>query len=156
MSVKIITNDNYVFNVPTNIAKMSSTISNMLNDVFDTINDAEINLPSIDKKTYELVLEYCSKFVSDSRKPLDTKKPIMLNWEKEYCSAMKLEELYQVILAANYLEIPSLLDAGCCHIAYMIKGKTPDEIRETFNIDDDLTELEKEQLKVENKWEEEN
>jgi len=34
----------------------------------------------------------------------------------------------------------------------MIKGKTPEEIREMFNIEDDLTEEEKEQIRKENEW----
>jgi len=34
----------------------------------------------------------------------------------------------------------------------MIKGKTPEEIRNTFDIVDDLTEEEKEQIRKENEW----
>jgi len=34
----------------------------------------------------------------------------------------------------------------------MIKGKTPDEIRETFNITNDFTPEEEEQIRRENEW----
>ena len=34
----------------------------------------------------------------------------------------------------------------------MIKGKTPEEIRKTFDIKDDLTPSQKEQIKKENDW----
>jgi len=34
----------------------------------------------------------------------------------------------------------------------MIKGKTPEEIRKTFNIKNDLTEAEEEQIRKENEW----
>ena len=34
----------------------------------------------------------------------------------------------------------------------MIKGKTPEEIRETFNIKNDFAPAEEEQLRKENEW----
>jgi len=42
-------------------------------------------------------------------------------------------------MAANYLDIKSLLDLGCAKIATLIKGKSPEEIRKTFNIINDFT-----------------
>lgn len=57
-----------------------------------------------------------------------------------------------MILAANYLDIRSLLDVTCKTVANMIKGKTPDEIRKTFNIKNDFTPAEEEQVRKENTW----
>ena len=44
------------------------------------------------------------------------------------------EMLFECILAANYMDIKSLLDLTCAKVASMIKGKTPEEIRKTFNV----------------------
>ena len=41
--------------------------------------------------------------------------------------------------AANYLNIKTLLDLTCKTVADMIKGKTPEEIRAHFNIQNDFT-----------------
>ncbi|KAM7479457.1 hypothetical protein LguiA_027670 [Lonicera macranthoides] len=55
-------------------------------------------------------------------------------------------------LAANYLNIKSLLDLTCQTVADMIKGKTPEEIRKTFNIKNDFTPEEEEEVRRENAW----
>ena len=54
--------------------------------------------------------------------------------------------------ASNYLDIKALLDIGCKTVANMIKGKSPDEIRKTFNIVNDFTPEEEEQIRRENEW----
>lgn len=54
--------------------------------------------------------------------------------------------------AANYLDIKPLLDVGCKTVANMIKGKSPEEIRKTFNITNDFTPEEEEQIRRENEW----
>lgn len=42
--------------------------------------------------------------------------------------------LFELILAANFLDVRPLLDLVCKAAADMIRGKTPDEIRKKFNI----------------------
>jgi len=60
--------------------------------------------------------------------------------------------LFELILAANYLNIKPLLDLTCLTVANMIKGKTPEEIRKTFNIPNDFTPEEEEKVRRENQW----
>uniref|UniRef100_J3MN56 SKP1 component dimerisation domain-containing protein n=1 Tax=Oryza brachyantha TaxID=4533 RepID=J3MN56_ORYBR len=45
-----------------------------------------------------------------------------------------------VIIAANFLSIRGLLKDTCQKVADTIKGKTPEEIREAFNLNNDLTD----------------
>ena len=59
------------------------------------------------------------------------------------------------VQAANYLDIKALLDVGCKTVANMIKGKSPEEIRKTFNIQNDFTPEEEDQIRRENEWAEE-
>jgi len=62
---------------------------------------------------------------------------------------MIFDPLFQ---AANYLDIKGLLDVTCKTVANMIKGKTPEEIRKTFNIKNDFSQAEEEQVRKENEW----
>ncbi|KAK0416037.1 hypothetical protein QR680_012262 [Steinernema hermaphroditum] len=72
-------------------------------------------------------------------------------WDQQF---MKVDQgtLFDIILAANYLEIRALLDIGCKTVANMIKGKSPEQIRRTFNIKNDFTPEEEEQIRRENAW----
>ena len=48
--------------------------------------------------------------------------------------------------------VKPLLDLACAKVASMIKGKTPEDIRKTFNIKNDFTPEEEAAIKEENKW----
>ena len=71
-----------------------------------------------------------------------------------YATFVDVEQsiLFELILAANFMDIKPLLDLTCATIASMIKGKTPEEIRQTFNIVNDFTPEEEEQVRQENRW----
>lgn len=46
--------------------------------------------------------------------------------------------IFDVILAANYLDIKPLLDLGCKTLANLVKGKNPEEIRAVFGVHEDF------------------
>jgi S-phase kinase-associated protein 1 len=50
------------------------------------------------------------------------------------------------------LNIKNLLDLTCQTVADMIKGKTPEEIRKTLNITNDLSPEEEEEVRREHEW----
>ena len=72
-------------------------------------------------------------------------------WDAEF---VKVDQatLFEMILAANFLDIKRMLDLTCKSVAEMIKGKTPEEIRKHFNIKNDFTPEEAEQVRRENEW----
>ena len=55
-------------------------------------------------------------------------------------------------MAANYLNIENLQTDCCKYIAYQMKGKTPEEIREIFGLENDFTPEEEEEIKKEHQW----
>merc|ERR1712111_210696 len=128
-SIQLQSSDGEVFKVDTGIAKQSVTIKTMLEDLGIEEDDEEVvPLPNVNAAILKRVIQWCSYHKVDQG------------------------TLFELILAANYLDIKGLLDVTCKTVANMIKGKTPDEIRKTFNIKNDFPPSEEEQVRKENEW----
>ena len=50
-------------------------------------------------------------------------------WYTDFVNGLEQEELFELILASNYLDIKPLLELTCAKVATMIKNKTIPEIR---------------------------
>jgi S-phase kinase-associated protein 1 len=61
------------------------------------------------------------------------------------------EVMFKTLLAANYMDIKPLLHLLCAKCASLMKGKTPDQIRATFNIRNDYTAEEEEMVRREHR-----
>ncbi|MCL7027317.1 hypothetical protein MKW94_029855 [Papaver nudicaule] len=141
--------DGEAFEVDEAVALESQTIKHMIED---DCADNGIPLPNVTSKILAKVIEFCKKHIEnpqggDDRSAEDELK----SWDAEF---VKVDQavLFDLILAANYLNIKSLLDLTCQTVADMIKGKSPEEIRKTFNIKNDFTPEEEEEVRRENQW----
>ena len=107
-------------------------------------------------KRVDLVIEYCTHHKDDPPVPPEDEVKAKSSeeigdWDREFINVDQ-GTLFEVILAANYLDIKGLLDLGCKTVANMIKGKSVEEIRKTFNITNDFTPEEEEKIRKENEW----
>ncbi|CAN0893408.1 SCF ubiquitin ligase complex protein SKP1a [Linum grandiflorum] len=59
--------------------------------------------------------------------------------------------LFDLILAADYLNIKELLDLTCRRASHMISEKTTEEMRKIFNIKNDFTPEEEANIRIENR-----
>ncbi|KAK1370344.1 hypothetical protein POM88_036436 [Heracleum sosnowskyi] len=142
--------DNETFEVEEAVAVESQTIKHMIED--DCANTT-IPLPNVSSKILAKVIEYCKKHV-EAPKTDEVNKTVDDELKTFDAEFVKVDQatLFDLILAANYLNIKSLLDLTCQTVADMIKGKTPEEIRKTFNIKNDFTPEEEEEVRRENAW----
>lgn len=142
--------DGQDYQVEVSVATMSETIKNLMEDAGV---DSPIPLPNVTGPILAKVVEYCKYHtehptaVSNDEKRTDD----IIGWDLDFCKVDQ-KTLFELILAANYLDIKNLLDLACKTVANMIKGKTPEEIRKTFNIENDFTPEEEEQVRKENEW----
>ncbi|XAR73745.1 hypothetical protein NMG60_11007816 [Bertholletia excelsa] len=140
--------DGEAFEVEEIVALESQTIKHMVED--DCV-DSVIPLPNVTSKILAKVVEYCKKHVEAAKSEDRSGNEDLKAWDAEF---VKVDQptLFDLILAANYLNIRSLLDLTCQTVADMIKGKTPEEIRKTFHIKNDFTPDEEEEVRRENQW----
>ncbi len=59
-------------------------------------------------------------------------------WDIEFFLLVDQQTIFQLMYAADYLNIDRLLDVIFKTVASMIKDKSPEDIRTTFNIKNDL------------------
>eukprot|EP00045_Choanoeca_perplexa_P020225 m.3884 g.3884 ORF g.3884 m.3884 type:complete len:165 (+) comp6577_c0_seq1:97-591(+) len=154
--VKLRSSDDRDFEVEAKIANMSLTIKNMLEDLGWESDDSPIPLPNVSGTILEKVIDYCNQHQDDEPvqdddgSKVDTEDPT--GYDAEFVRDIDQGTLFHLILAANFLDIKSLLDLTCKHVASMIRNKTPQEIRDIFNIKNDFTPQEEEQVRKENEW----
>ncbi|XP_058070335.1 SKP1-like protein 1A [Magnolia sinica] len=149
--VTLKSSDGEEFLIDEAVALKSQTIKHMIED---DCTDNGIPLPNVTSKILSKVIEYCKKHVEAdvSKKPDDRSSDEELKaWDADFVKVDQ-EILFDLILAANYLNIKRLLDLTCQTMADMIKGKTPEEIRQIFNIKNDFTPEEEEEVRRENQW----
>ncbi|KAG8368078.1 hypothetical protein BUALT_Bualt15G0007900 [Buddleja alternifolia] len=138
--------DGETFEVEEAVAVESQTIKHMIED---DCADNSIPLPNVTSKILAKVIEYCKRHVDAAAKAAaDGTAP---SGDKVAEDDLKTFDA-EFVKAANYLNIKGLLDLTCQTVADMIKGKTPEEIRKTFNIKNDFTPEEEEEVRRENAW----
>ncbi|KAI8912594.1 Skp1 family, dimerization domain-containing protein [Gorgonomyces haynaldii] len=153
--VKFTTSDKQEFTIEKDVACLSVLIKNLLEDIGED-SDAPIPLPNVSGHILSKVVEYCTHHKDDPPLPSEDEMRAkssedISEWDKEFIN-LDQGTLFEIILAANYLDIKGLLDLGCKTVANMIKGKSVEEIRKTFNIVNDFTPEEEEQIRKENEW----
>ena len=151
------------FDIAKKVAVMSELVKTMINNDDDDEDEdeeqeQEIPLVNVKSKVLGKVIEFCRYHtehgpMKEIEKPLKSPNmgEVVDEWDAAFVT-IDQEMLFELILAANYMDIKSLLDLTCAKVASMIKGKTPEEIRKTFNIVNDFTPEEEAHVREENKW----
>uniref|UniRef100_A0A7E4ZWD4 Skp1-related protein n=1 Tax=Panagrellus redivivus TaxID=6233 RepID=A0A7E4ZWD4_PANRE len=159
--IKLVSSDGEIFDVDRDVIRLSTTLNTMFQDLGIDSGDNPlaadpIPISNVTGAILRKVLQWCAYHrndvpPTDENDPREKRTDDIPSWDVEF---LKIDQgmLFELILAANYLDIKGLLDVTCKTVANMIKGKTPEEIRRTFNIKNDFTPEEEEQIRRENAW----
>jgi len=100
---------------------------------------SEVPIPGVKSEILEKVIEYMNhhKGVEPPiiEKPLRSKvlKDVCKDpWDADFIDRIgeNRQELYDLILAANYMDVKSLLHLGCAKVASLIKGQPLEKIKD--------------------------
>ena len=142
----LVSSDNQKIEIDSESAQKSHLLKGLMTD-FNSSQEP-IPIPDIKADILNKVVEYLTYY--KGKNPKDIPKPmpsanlseIIDEWDVKFINGIELDSVFDLINAANYMDIPSLLDLSCAKIASLLKGKTAQEIRTMFNIECDLTDEE--------------
>merc|ERR1712183_1210303 len=121
---------------------MSSLVATTIDDDDDDDEAAEreIPLPNVKDSVLTKVIEYCKHYTTKEamtqiQTPLKSSKieDLVQAWYAEFV-AVDQPLLFELVTAANFMDIKPLLDLTCLAVSISIKGKTAAQLREIFNI----------------------
>jgi len=134
--IKLMSSDGEQFETDVQVVKCLGTL--MADFELEEGEAEPVPLPKVNSTILKKILQWAT-YHKDDPQPVDgdenkeKRTDDISSWDDDF---LKVDQgtLFELILAANYLDIKGLLDITCEKNANMIKGKTPEEIRKTFNI----------------------
>lgn len=152
--ITLVSSDGEKFQVTEKAARRSILVKGIIDDYPD---DPEVPLHNVKSSILTKIITYLEQYAEVE--PKEIEKPLPSNnynecvdaWDFQFID-LELEVIFELILAANYMDIKSLMELASSKVASIIKGKSPEEIRKTFNIQNDFTPEEENQIREENQW----
>ena len=166
--LNITTPDGQTFKAEWDIVQQSLTFKNMLElmeiqQESNTDDTIPITNEEVTRENFKKALVWMEKNrgkpvvqKDEDEDELKPKEPVNWNhlddWEKKFVD-IPVSEMFPLLITANFLEIPGLLNLMCKAVALQIQGKSVEEIRTTFNVEDPKWSPEElQKLKEENAW----
>ena len=144
--VKLITSDNVTREVDVNLLKKCILLK-------DNQGGEEVILNEVDAKNLDLIIQYLEHY--KDMEPKEIPKPFpertdeefmkgILNdqWTYDYLTNQTLEELINLVNAADYLQIEGLINIIAAKLAHEMCNCEVEEARKKFGIECDMTEEE--------------
>jgi S-phase kinase-associated protein 1 len=152
--ITLVSSDGEKYQISEKAARRSQLIKGIIDDYPD---DPEVPLHNVKSHILQKIIAYLENF-KDSE-PREIERPLPSNnfnecvdsWDFQFID-LELDIIFEIILAANYMDIKPLMELASAKVASIIKGKSPEDIRKTFNIQNDFTPEEEAQIREENQW----
>ncbi len=152
--ITLVSSDGDKYQLSEKAARRSQLIKGIIDDYPD---DPEVPLHNVKSHILQKIIAYLEYFKDNE--PREIERPLPSNnfnecvdsWDFQFID-LELDLIFEIILAANYMDIKPLMELASSKVASIIKGKSPEEIRKVFNIQNDFTPEEEAQIREENQW----
>ena len=156
-TLNLVSSEGTKFNILADRAKISELIKTAYDE--EAEDGQELPLPNLTTPILDALVKFMNQYATDPMTPVE--KPLKSQSLRDtiqefYWQFVNVpqEQIFELMLAANYLDLKPLLELTCAAIALKIKGRTPEEIKAEFNIgaDDVWTAEDEAQMRAENAW----
>lgn len=120
-------------------ALLSNVVASMLDD--EQCDDNEVPVSNVSDAVLRKVVDFLEYHahspMSRLPRPLpdtDLTKCVSPSWYASFALALDADTIQEVAMAANFLDIPPLLDLACATIATTLKDKTVEELCAFFSL----------------------
>lgn len=140
MSLVLVSSESTTLPITKEAARVSNLIASMLDD--GQCEDNEIPVLNQSHEVLQKVVEFAEYYAHNTpmvalSRPLpytDLNKCVRPEWYAQFVLNMDAVMLQHVAMAANFLDMPPLLDLTCGAIAASLSDKSVDELCEFFSL----------------------
>lgn len=140
--------DETCFRISSKLMKHSDLLRHLIQDDDTSTTDSikvigplegeeAIPISNVTGPVLEKVIAWLEYHQNDPLDKDDHKEFKASDWDKKFID-VEQHTLFEIILAANYLNIRNLLDLGCQTVAKLMEGKSNDELHQMFDFKDEV------------------
>ncbi len=156
-NITLVSQEGERIKVDNQIKKMIGLLNDMLEDIDNY--DEEIPLMNIPSSYLRDIIEYCTHYnfvkVSDIPKPLASNNlaaELKDDWEAQFIARFDLEKLVKMIEYSNFLNVSAIFELCCASLGAMFKGRSFEQVKKEFNIEEEYTPEDEEELQRRFPW----
>jgi S-phase kinase-associated protein 1 len=107
----------------------------------------EVPLPNVSGAVLAKVMQFCGHCAEHPSESGSERAA----WARGFLAVDHLTQ-FELLHAANYLNIKQLLASAADCVASAVRNKTEDQLRQAFDVEGDFTPEEREEIRRENAW----
>ncbi|MCL7046307.1 hypothetical protein MKW94_015061 [Papaver nudicaule] len=149
--VTLKTADNKTIVVERSIVLISETIKHLIED--DCAEDVTLEKVLVFLKKHAPAMEFLYGPVEPTDEELEEVADDVMKFDTEFVEGLESDQLlFDLIFAANYLDISTLMELTCEVVGRKIRDMTPEQITEYLRIENDYTPEAEAKVRAGNAW----